>query len=115
MEGARYLEDGKLTIFKRSGVFYARIRLASQKYFWRSLKTTDEATAIRAGRKLLYQVEERVEIGLPPKSKLFSVVIDDYVRFRERDHRHGRTSDGMLRQIIRVAKVLAGICWSNAD
>jgi integrase len=94
----------RLTIFKRSGVFYARIRLASQKYFWRSLKTTDEQTAIRAGRKLLYQVEERVEIGLPPKSKLFSAVIDDYVRFRERDHLHGRTSDGMLRQIIRVSK-----------
>jgi integrase len=104
MDGARYLEDGKLTIFKRSGVFYARIRLASQKYFWRSLKTTNEETAIRAGRKLLYQVEERVEIGLPLKSKLFSTVIDDYIRFRERDHAHGGTSDGMLRQIIRVAK-----------
>jgi integrase len=94
MEGARYLEDGRLTIFKRSGVFYARIRLASQKYFWRSLKTTDEQTAIRVGRKLLYQVEERVEIGLPPKSKLFSAIIDDYVRYRERDHVHGRTSEG---------------------
>jgi integrase len=104
MEGARYLEDGRLTIFKRSGVFYARIRLASQKYFWRSLKTTDEQTAIRVGRKLLYQVEERVEIGLPPKSKLFSAIIDDYVRYRERDHVHGRTSAGMLRQIVRVVK-----------
>ena len=29
MEGARYLEDGKLTIFKRNGVFYARIRTAA--------------------------------------------------------------------------------------
>jgi integrase len=104
MEGARYLEDGRLTIFKRSGVFYARIRISPVKYFWRSLKTTDVETAIRAGRKLLYQVEERVELGLPAKSKLFSAVIDDYVRFRERDHNHGRTSEGMLRQIIRVAK-----------
>ena len=104
MEGARYLEDGRLTIFKRSGIFYARIRLASQKYFWHSLKTTDVETAIRAGRKLLYQVEERAEVGLPPKSKFFSAIIDDYVRFRERDHHQGRTSDGMLRQIIRVAK-----------
>jgi integrase len=67
MEGARYLEDGRLTIFKRSGVFYARLRISpGKKYFWRSLKTSDEPTAIRAGRKLLYQVEERVEIGLPP-------------------------------------------------
>ena len=105
MEGARYLEDGRLVIFKRSGVFYARIRSSpSGKYIWRSLKTTDEQIAIRAGRKLFYSLEHRVELGLPPKSKLFSAVIDDYVRFRERDHRHGKTSDGMLRQIIRVAK-----------
>src|SRR5882672_5407487 len=105
MEGARYLEDGRLTIFKRSGVFYARIRLsASGRYIWRSLKTTDEQTAIRAGRRLLFQIEQRADQGLPPKSKLFAVVIDDYIRYRERDHAHGKTSDGMLKQIIRVSK-----------
>lgn len=105
MEGARYLEDGKLTLFKRSGVFYARIRLsASGRYAWRSLKNTDEQNAIRAGRKLLFQLEQRVDQGLPPKSKLFSAVIDDYIRYRERDHQHGKTSAGTLRQIVRVSK-----------
>jgi len=104
MEGARYLEDGRLTIFKRDGIFYARIRISPVKYIWRSLKTTDVETAIRVGRRLLFYLEQRAEQGLPLKSKLFSVVIDDYVRFRERDHHQGRTSDGMLRQIIRVAK-----------
>ena len=103
MDGARYLEDGRLTIFKRSGTFYARFRISPGKYTWRSLKTTDEQTAIRAGRRLLFQLEHRADQGLPPKSKLFSAVIDDYVRFRERDHKQGRTSDGMLRQIVRVA------------
>ena len=105
MEGARYLEDGRLTIFKRSGVYYARIRLAaSGKYIWRSLKTTNEQAAVDLGRRLLFQIEQRAEQGLPPKSKLFSAVIDDYIRYRERDHRHGETSTGMLRQIIRVSK-----------
>jgi integrase len=105
MEGARYLEDGKLTIFKRSGVYYARIRTtASDKYIWRSLKTTNEQTAIDSGRRLLFQIEQRADQGLPPKSKLFSAVIDDYIRYRERDHQHGKTSAGMLRQIIRVSK-----------
>jgi integrase len=104
MDAARYLEDGKLTIFKRSGVYYARLRISPGKYFWRSLKTWDEQTAIRAGRRLLFQIEQRADQGLPPKSKKFSKVIDDYIRFRERDHQHGRTSDGMLRQIIRVSK-----------
>jgi hypothetical protein len=93
MEGARYLEDGRLTIFKRSGVFYARIRTtAPGRYIWRSLKTTDEQTAIRLGRRLLFQIEERVDQGLPPKSNLFSSVIDEYIRYRERDHAHGKTS-----------------------
>ena len=104
MEGARYLEDGKLTVFKRAGIFYARIRVSAVKYIWRSLKTTDEQTAIRLDRRLLFQIEQRTEQGLPPKSKLFAAVIDDYVRYRERDHHHGRTSAGMLRQIIRVSK-----------
>ena len=99
MDGARYLEDGRLTIFKRSGVFYARIRFSPpKKYVWRSLKTSNEATAIALGRRLLFQIEQRAEQGLPAKSKKFSKVIDDYVRFRQRDYQHGKTSEGMLRQ-----------------
>ena len=74
------------------------------KYVWRSLKTTDEQTAIRLGRRLLFQMEQRADQGLPPKSKSFSAVIDDYIRYRERDYQHGKTSDGMLRQIVRVSK-----------
>lgn len=105
MDGARYLDDGKLTIFRRNGTYYARLRTTvSAKYIVRSLKTTNEQTAIQAGRRLLFQIEQRADQGLPPKSKLFAAVIDDYIRFRERDHQHGRTSAGMLRQIIRVSK-----------
>jgi len=105
MEGARYLEDGRLTIFKRNGVFYARIRTAAlSNYVWRSLKTSNEQAAIDLGRRLLFQIEQRADQGLPPKSKSFATVIDDYIRYRERDHRHGKTTAGMLRQIIRIAK-----------
>jgi integrase len=105
MEGARYLEDGRLTIFRRHGVFYARIRTAAfNSYITRSLKTTSEQTAIDLGRRLLFKLEQRTEQGLPTKSKLFAAVIDDYIAFRERDHRHGKTSEGMLRQIVRVSK-----------
>ncbi|MBR0954966.1 site-specific integrase [Bradyrhizobium canariense] len=104
MDGARYLEDGKLTIFRRNGTYYARLRLSPGKYVTRSLKTTVEEIAVQAGRRLLFQLEHRAEQGLPPKSKSFSAVIDDYIRFRERDHAHGKTSAGMLRQIRRVSK-----------
>jgi integrase len=105
MEGARYLEDGRLTVFPRDGTYYARIRTApAGKYISRSLKTSDEQTAIREGRRLLFQLEQRVALDLPPKSKLFSTVIDEYIAYRRRDHEHGKTSAGMLRQIIRVSK-----------
>jgi hypothetical protein len=105
MDGARYLEDGRLTIFRRSGLYYARLRTSgSARYLWRSLKTSNEETAVQLGRRLLFQLEQRAEQRLPPQSKSFSAVIDDYVRYRERDHAHGRTSAGMLRQIVRVSK-----------
>jgi integrase len=105
MEGARYLEDGKLTVFRRAGIYYARLRLAgSPKYITRSLTTSNEQTAVDLARRLLFQLEQRADQGLPPKSKTFAAVIDDYIRYRERDHRHGGTSAGMLRQIVRVSK-----------
>jgi integrase len=93
MEGARYLEDGKLTVFRRAGIYYARIRISPKKYIWRPLKTSNEQAAVDLGRRLLFQLEQRAEAGLPSKSKLFAAVIDDYIAYRERDHRHGRTSD----------------------
>lgn len=103
MDGTRYLEDGKLTVFRRAGIYYARIRTTgSQKYITRSLKTSSEQAAVDLGRRLLFQMEQRAEQGLPAKSKLFSGVIDDYITHRERDHRHGGTSAGMLRQIVRA-------------
>ena len=86
MEGARYLEDGKLTVFRRAGIYYARLRLAgSPKYITRSLKTSSEQNAVDLGRRLLFQFEQRADQGLPPKSKIFAAVIDDYIAYRERD------------------------------
>src|SRR3954452_18396005 len=71
MDGARYLDDGKLTIFRRNGTYYARLRTtASDKYIVRSLKTTNEQNAIQAGRRLLFQIEQRADQGLPPKSTI---------------------------------------------
>src|SRR5260370_36713768 len=106
MEGARYFEDGRLVIFRRSSGYYAgiRIRISPVKYLWRSLKTSNEQTAIDLGRRLLFQLEQRADRGFPLRSKLLSAVIDDYIAFRERDHRHGKTSPGMLGQIISVSK-----------
>src|SRR6266446_7602899 len=75
MEGARYLEDGRLTVFRRAGTYYARIRISPVKYIWRSLKTSNEQAAVDLGRRLLFQIEQRADRGLPPKSKSFAAVI----------------------------------------
>jgi len=104
MEGARYLEDGKLTVFRRAGIYYARIRISPRQYIWRSLKTSNEQAAVDLGRRLLFQLEQRADQGLPPKSKLFAAVIDDYISYPNRGHRHGKTSARTPRQITRVSK-----------
>jgi integrase len=104
MDDPRYFEDGKLVVFKRNQNFYARIRLGPKQYVWRSLKTADEKQAIRAANKLFYTLEERAEQGLAVTTKSFSSVIDEYVSYREKDNKQGRTSDAMLRQIKRVVK-----------
>lgn len=54
MEGARYLEDGKLKVFRRAGIYYARIRISQRQYIWRSLKTSNEQTAVDLGRRNLW-------------------------------------------------------------
>ena len=104
MDDARYLIDGKLVVFKRTHHFYARIRLGSKQYVWRSLKTADEKQAINAAHKLFYTLEDRAEQGLAVTARSFAAVIAEYVRYREKDNRQGRTSDAMLRQIKRVVK-----------
>jgi hypothetical protein len=114
MEDARYFEDGKLIVFKRTQNYYARIHLAPRQYIWRSLKTSDEKQAERAARKLFYTFEQRAEQGLSVTSKSFSAVIDDYVRFRKKDHAQGRTSAAMLRQIERVVKFWKEYCGKKA-
>jgi hypothetical protein len=49
MDGARYLEDGKLTIFRRAGT-YARLRFSPWKYVTRSLKMAVEETDFYASK-----------------------------------------------------------------
>lgn len=104
MEEARYLEDDKLVVFKRTKHFYARIYVGPKQYIWRSLKTQDLNQAIKYARKLFYTYEDRVEQGLAFTPKSFATVIDEYVKWREKDHKQGRTSEQMLRQIKRVQK-----------
>lgn len=94
-----FFEDGKLHLFTRGTKWYARIYLGNRQYLTRSLKTRNQVDAERAGRKLFYRTEEKIESGQPINAKSFSQVVDEYVSARE-----GDASQSMFRQIQRVSQ-----------
>lgn len=102
MDELTHLEEG-LAVLKRAGTYHARVRIDG-KYVYRTLKTGDFEVAKKAAHKLLHKLEFSAEHGIPISSKTFGYVIDEYVKYREAENRHGRTSDGMLRQIKRVVR-----------
>ncbi len=102
--GAVRLENDRICVFERNGVYQARIRTGANRYIWRSLKTRNLIPAISAARKLFHSIEYRQQSGLPIGSRSFNRVIDEYVVLRERQQTQGRTSIHMLRQIRRVVK-----------
>lgn len=114
MDDQRVLEDGKLVLFRRNGIWQARVAVGVNRYLYRSLRTSDEAKAIPAGRKLFYQTEVKLAEGLPVHNRTVNSVIDEFVTMRERDNAVGKsakrassikhTSDAMLRQVKRVSK-----------
>jgi hypothetical protein len=102
--GAVRLENDRICVFERNGVYQARIRTAPNHYLYRSLRTRNLILAISAARKLFHSIEFRKQSGLPAGSKSVNRVIDEYVALRERQYAQGRTSIYMLRQIRRVVK-----------
>ena len=104
MDDKARVEGGLGLVYKRGGTYYARVRIAPNKYVYRSLKTGNKAVAIRAAQKLVHKIEFQTENELPVQTKKFADVIKEYVAYREKQHEQGRTSIYMLRQIQRVSK-----------
>src|ERR1700690_213717 len=95
--GAVRLEKNRIYVFKRDGIYQARIRIPPNKYSYRTLKTFNRAQAISAARRLVHSIEFRQQSGLPSGSLSVNRVIDEYVGFRERQQCQGHTSIHMLR------------------
>jgi len=124
MDDKRTLIDGKLVLFRRNGLWQARIPLTEGRYLWRSLKTANEIAATQAAMRLYYQTETKLAEGLPVQVRTVDKVIEEYVTMRETDHRLGKaakrgssikhTSDGMLRQIKRVVRFWREYCGKKA-
>ena len=102
--GAVRLENWRVHVFNRDGVYQARIRIAPNKYLYRTLKTFNRALAISAARRLFHSIELQQQSALPFRNRSVNAVIDEYVAFRTKQHQQGHTSFHMLRQIKRVVK-----------
>lgn len=108
------LEDGRLVLFPRNGIWQARIHLGAGRYVWRSLRTTERAEALREGMRALDQIDLKRSAGLPLRSRSLDQVIAEYLLARAQDHDatraapgpsgRRRTSAHMRRQLRRVAK-----------
>ena|SRR5450631_100 len=103
-QGVVRLDDDRICVFERNGIYQTRIRTSASRYLWRSLKTRNQAQAISAARRLFQSIEFRQQSGLPFGSRSVNRVIDEYVALRETQQKQGSTSIHMLRQIKRVVK-----------
>jgi integrase len=108
------MEDGRLVLYERNGIWQARIKPEKGPYIWRSLRTSSLDKAREAAKRLYYRIELQVEQGLPVQRRTFAAVMDEYEAARDRENRMARQagkpgegcSDANLRQIRRVAKFL---------
>src|ERR1019366_6280979 len=88
--GAVRLENDRICVFERDGVYQARIRTEANRYLWRSLRTRNQVQAISAARKLFHSIEFRQQSELPLTNRSVNRVIDEYVALRERQQTQGR-------------------------
>lgn len=99
-------------LFRRSGIWQARIHLGGGKYVGKSLKTSNTENALRLGEEYWHDTRYELSKGLPVRKRTLNALLDEYVEHRELDHKMGKasrsgtsikyTSEGMLRQVQRV-------------
>ena len=79
----RELCDGRVVIYQRTdtmtAVWQCRIAFPGQPYIRQSLKTRNEAEAVKLATKLYEDLRYRHESGLPIRRKRFEEVLDLYL------------------------------------
>ena len=119
------LENGKLLLYTRNGIFYARVYVGNRKYVHKTLKTSKVGEARRLALRYLYEIEFKQAESLPLQQVTFNDVINEYVALREREYERSKkdkintstkqqTSIYMLRQIKRVVKFWQEYCGKLA-
>ena len=119
------LENGKILLFTRNGIFQARFYKGDRSYIYKSLNTRKLDEARRFATKFYYETEYKKAEGLPLQQKTFGEVMREYIALRQmqydqsqlskvNDSRRGHTSIHMLRQIKRVSKFWFEYCGNKA-
>ena len=103
MEDAVHIDDG-LVVFSREGIYQMRLKIAPQKYIYKTLKTRNKRDAVAKARKEFYRAEFKREEGGSYAVPTLKKVMAEYVAQREVDHQRGKVRAGMIRQIKRVQK-----------
>jgi len=125
VEHKETLEDGKLLLFERNGIFQARVYTGDRRYLYRSLKTNNIADARKLALRFLHETEYKQQEGLPLTQITMSQLIDEYVALRQKQYNQSLlskpntntkqgTSSAMLRQIKRVVKFWHAYCGNTA-
>ena len=112
MEDAVHIEDG-LVVFSREGIYQMRLKIAPQKYIYRTLKTRNKRDAVAKARKELWRAESRREEGSSYAVPTLKKVMAEYVAQREVDYQRGKVGVGMIRQIKRVQKFWLEFAGNN--
>lgn len=119
------LEDGKVLLFIRNGIYQARVYKGERQYIFRSLKTRKLDDARKLAVKFLHEIEFRKQEQLPLQQRTFGDVIKEYVQLREQQYQQSQkaavnttrkqgTSKHMLYQIKRVSKFWLEYCGKTA-
>jgi integrase len=123
------LEDGKVMLFQRNGIYQARVYKGDRDYLYRSLKTKDLVEARKRAIRLLHETEYKQAEGIPLSQVTMAQLIDEYVALRQTQYdqsqignkkptknanKKNSTSIYMLRQIKRVVKFWLAYCGSTA-
>ena len=119
-EHRELLEDGKVLLFTRNGIFQARYYKGGRSYIYKTLKTTKLDEGRKRAVRFMYEMEFRKEAELPLQQKSFNDVISEYVAMRQRDYEQGQhlpanssnqqhTSIYMLRQTEGLHRLAQGL------
>ena len=119
------LEDGKVLLFTRNGIFQARLYKGDRAYIYKSLKTRKLDDARKLALRFLHETEYKQSEGLPVQQRSFGDVMNEYIAYRKLQYtqsqaaptnasRKGQVSVHMLRQIQRVSKFLIAYCGNKA-